>query len=95
LQCAQPAAALSALWRETVNGWLEAGLNDRAQYRQVIATAAETQSVTTGPSRANQTVSMISYSEIGSAVYRYNRNSVHEISLYRLMDLQSEAVHSG
>ena len=33
--------------------------------------------------------------EIGSAVYRYNRNSVHEISLYRLMDLQSEAVHSG
>jgi hypothetical protein len=42
LQWAQPAAALSALWCETVNGWLEAGLNDRAQYRQATAKAAET-----------------------------------------------------
>jgi hypothetical protein len=83
LQCAQPAAAQSALWCGRVNGWLEAGLNDRAQHRQVVAKTVETQSVTNEKSRANKTASMISCSQLPSAVDQRNWNSVREMNSYR------------
>jgi hypothetical protein len=79
------AAALPALWSETVNGRLGTRRSYHAQHRQVIARAAETQSASAKPSRANETASMISCSQILSALDQCNWHAVREMSSYRVM----------